>query len=82
MRRKIPVPTENLIGCTRLVFPGPAQHTPATRFPPDLGCPSIPRPYRWSHLSSDAGESVSFALDGDELVYRRGGKAVTVTRTP
>ncbi len=35
-----PVPPEDSIRRDELVFPGPAQHTPATRFPPDLA-PSI-----------------------------------------
>ena len=42
--RSAAVPTENLIGRARLVFPGPAQHTPATRFLPDLRGPGGVRP--------------------------------------
>ena len=54
MNHKIPlVPTENFIGPTKLAFPCPPQHTPATRFPPD----STRQPARFDDEHAVSGAS-------------------------
>ena len=60
----MPVLPQDLIRRARLVFRGPSQHTPATRFPPDLGVAYL----RLSVAALALGPSLVLANGGGLLV--------------